>query len=105
MKCTSTPKPITVYKSRYSAFLSSPPELEEKLVSLNRNQLIVTGVTTNVCVESTIMDAMQLDYEVILVSDATTTFDEVIKEASLLNISLLFGDVRSTQSILTEIGH
>ena len=94
-----------VFKNRYSAFLPAPPEseLQLKLTSLNIKQLIVTGVATNVCVESTIRDAMQLDYKVILIKDATTTFDDVIKEASLLNIRLLFGDVRKCQDVIDEI--
>ena len=94
-----------VFKNRYSAFLPVPPEseLQLKLTSLNIKQLIVTGVVTNVCVESTIRDAMQLDYEVILISDATTTFDNVIKEATLMNIRLFFGDVRKNQDVIDKI--
>lgn len=94
-----------VFKNRYSAFLPAPPEseLQIKLISLNIKQLIVTGVATNVCVESTVRDAMQLDYEVILISDATTTFDNVIKETTLMNIRLLFGDVRKCQDVIDEI--
>lgn len=94
-----------VFKNRYSAFLPVPSksDLQLKLSSLKIKQLIVTGVATNVCVESTVRDAMQLDYEVILIKDATTTFDEIIKEASLMNIRLLFGDVRSAQNIIAEI--
>lgn len=92
-----------VFKNRYSAFLTETSELQSLLDSLNKNQLIFTGVATNVCVESTVRDAMQLDFEVILVSDATTTFDEIVKEVTLMNTRLFFGDVRSTQDVINEI--
>lgn len=93
-----------IMKNRYSAFCRGASNLDETLKSLNRNQLIVTGLAANVCVESTIRDAMQLDYEVILVRDATASFDEVLFEATLTNVKLFFGDVRSTPELLEAIG-
>jgi len=39
----------------------------------------------NICVESTLRDAMQLDYEVILVSDGTTATDDILRESTLAN--------------------
>jgi ureidoacrylate peracid hydrolase len=88
-----------VFKNRYSAFRSNPPELQEKLDSLKRTQLIVAGIAANVCVESTVRDAMQLDYEVVLVSDGITTFDKTLLESTLKNIMLFFGDVRTTEEV------
>ncbi|MFA6033138.1 MAG: isochorismatase family cysteine hydrolase [Myxococcota bacterium] len=92
-----------VFKNRYSAFLSHPPELENLLKRLGRDQLIVAGVAANVCVESTIRDAMQLDYEVVLVPDATTSFDAVLMEATLTNTRLFFGDVKRTVEVIREV--
>ncbi|MFH1151108.1 MAG: cysteine hydrolase [Actinomycetota bacterium] len=65
-----------VFKNRYSAFLSQPPELEQKLQLLRKSQILVAGIAANACVESTVRDAMQLDYEVVLVSDGTTAANE-----------------------------
>lgn len=93
-----------VFKNRYSAFLSRPPELENLLKRLGRDQIIIGGVAANVCVESTLRDAMQLDYEVILVSDATTSFDVALMEATLVNTQLFFGDVRNTGEVVRELG-
>jgi ureidoacrylate peracid hydrolase len=93
-----------VFKNRYSAFLSRPPELGDLLERLGRDQLIIGGVAANVCVESTLRDAMQLDYEVILVSDATTSFNSVLLEATLVNTQLFFGDVRNTGEVLKDLG-
>ncbi|OHE75730.1 MAG: hypothetical protein A2107_09480 [Verrucomicrobia bacterium GWF2_62_7] len=91
-----------VFKNRYSAFLSNPPELREKLDSLKRRQLIVAGVAANVCVESTVRDAMQLDYEVVLVSDGVTATDDALLESTLVNTRLFFGDVRTAEEIMQE---
>ncbi|RLD68022.1 MAG: hypothetical protein DRI84_00775 [Bacteroidetes bacterium] len=92
-----------VFKNRYSAFLSTPPELQNKLKSLHRTQLIIAGVAANVCVESTIRDAMQLDYEVTLLSDGTTATSNHLLESTLQNIQLFFGDVRSVDELIKEI--
>lgn len=93
-----------IFKNRYSAFRSCPPELENLLKRLGRDQLIIGGVAANVCVESTLRDAMQLDYEVVLVSDATTSFDAVLLEATFVNTQLFFGDVRSTGKVVKDLG-
>jgi len=98
-----TSRDHVVMKNRYSAFQSNPPELKEKLDSLHRTQLVIAGIAANVCVESTIRDAMQLDYEVVLISDCTTTFDEVLLEATMKNTLHFFGDVRSADEIMGEL--
>ncbi|HOW56309.1 MAG TPA: cysteine hydrolase [Syntrophorhabdaceae bacterium] len=92
-----------VFKNRYSAFLSDPPEFKEKLDSLKRTQLIIAGVAANVCVESTARDAMQLGYEVVLVADGTTTISEALFENTLRNIMMFFGDVRTAQEIMDAL--
>ncbi len=88
-----------VFKNRYSALLSRPPGLREKLDALKRTQLIVAGVAANVCVESTVRDAMQMDYEVILVADGTTATSDALMENALRNTMLFFGDVRTAEEV------
>lgn len=92
-----------VFKNRYSAFLSNPPELRDKLEALGRKQLLIAGIAANVCVESTLRDAMQLDYEVILVSDGTTSPDEAALQNTLTNTRLFFGDVQITDEIAVNL--
>jgi ureidoacrylate peracid hydrolase len=92
-----------VFKNRYSAFLSNPPELRDKLEALKRRQLIVAGVAANVCVESTVRDAMQLDYEVVLVSDGITASDETLLDSTMKNTLLFFGDVRTTEEVIEAL--
>jgi ureidoacrylate peracid hydrolase len=94
-----------VFKNRYSAFLSNPPELRERLESLQRTQLVIAGIAANVCVESTVRDAMQLNYEVVLVSDGVTASDETLLESTLTNTRLFFGDVRTAEEIIEATGN
>ena len=89
-----------VFKNRYSAFLSDPPELHTLLKKLNKHQLWVAGIAANVCVESTLRDAMQLDYEVILISDGTTATSDTALENTLENTYHFFGDVRTASDII-----
>lgn len=93
-----------VCKNRYSAFLSDPPELRGKLAELGRSQLLITGVAANVCVESTLRDAMQLDYEVILIADGTTGPDRAAVQNTINNTRLFFGDVRQAGEVAAALG-
>lgn len=92
-----------VFKNRYSAFLSDPPELRRKLEQLKRTQLIVAGIAANVCVESTVRDAMQLDYAVALAADGIATFDQALLKSTLKNTMLFFGDVLTMQEIMDRL--
>lgn len=94
---------IQVPKNRYSAFIGNSSELKNVLKKLKKSQLIFTGIGTNVCVESTVRDAMMLNYEVLVVSDATATISNLMHEISLMNIKMFFGDVLTTKQVLSEI--
>src|SRR5437016_8399104 len=51
---------IVIYKTRFSGFYET--DLDATLKKLRIKYLIVTGVTTSICVESTVRDAMFRDY-------------------------------------------
>ncbi|MCB2185639.1 MAG: cysteine hydrolase [Deltaproteobacteria bacterium] len=88
-----------VAKNRYSALAPGSSRLAQVLAGLGRRQLILGGAATNVCVESTARDAMQRGYEVTVLADATTAFDPLLHEISLLNLKLFFGDVRTAAEV------
>jgi len=92
-----------INKKRYSAFIAGSSKLNNLLKKLKVDTLIITGVGTNVCCESTARDAMMLNYKVIFISDANATFSKFFHETTLMNIKLLFGDVISTKEILSDI--
>jgi ureidoacrylate peracid hydrolase len=60
---------IVLYKHRYSAFFET--ELDAILKNRGIRNLIFTGCTTSVCIESTIRDAFFRDYCCILLADCT----------------------------------
>jgi ureidoacrylate peracid hydrolase len=91
------PGEITVLKHRYSPFVNAP--LDTVLRAQGIETLLLTGVTTNVCVESTARDAFMRDYRVVVVSDCVAACDDETNAASLLNISRYFGTVLASQEV------
>jgi nicotinamidase-related amidase len=61
---------IRIFKNRYSALIPGSSGLERMLRSLGIDTLLIAGTKTNVCCESTARDAMMLDFNVVMVSDA-----------------------------------
>lgn len=89
---------VIIDKDRYSAFYGT--NLEIILRNRGIDTLIVTGVASNVCCESTARDAFFRDFLVLFVSDCTATVDERLHRATLDNISAFFGRVMSWQEVL-----
>lgn len=92
-----------VVKRRFSAFVQGSSNLEEILRGAGIDTLIFAGTTTDVCVESSARDAMMLDYEVIVVSDATSAITEHGHQASLKILGRNFAEVTDSETILRRI--
>ena len=94
---------VVIFKHRFSGFFET--ELDAVLKSRGIKQLIVTGCTTSICVESTIRDAMFRDYSCVLLADCTgepigNGLPRSNHEASLLAIEVLLGWVSSSESFI-----
>lgn len=89
--------PIVV-KHRYSAFLNT--RLESVLHTLRIETLVMTGVATNVCVESTARDGFQRDYNVVFLDDCSATYDRTLHDATLTNMRNHFGTVLKADDVL-----
>ncbi len=98
-ECAPTPEDIVLPKHRYSAFIGTP--LDAILRANGIRTLILTGVATNVCVESTARDGFMLDYHIVLPSDLTAGVNDQAKQMSLLNINTFFGEVVESDSIVS----
>lgn len=92
-----------VIKRRYSAFIQGSSNIENVLRDNRLDTLIVTGVATNVCCESTARDAMMLNYRALMVSDACATATDEEHAAALGNFYLFFGDVQSTDEVMAKL--
>jgi ureidoacrylate peracid hydrolase len=86
-----------IVKHRYSAFVGT--SLEVVLRTLARPTLLLAGITTNVCVESTARDAFMRDYHVVLVEDCAAAATKEEHEATLHNMRAYFGHVLDSRSI------
>ncbi|GAB4376420.1 MAG: cysteine hydrolase [Elainellaceae cyanobacterium] len=89
---------IVVNKHRYSAFIGT--RLDQVLRSLKRETIIMTGVATNVCVESTARDGFMLDYYVVFMADCTASSNEMAHHATLENIGRHFGVVATAEEVI-----
>ena len=98
-KVSPTDKDYVITKHRYSAFYGT--ELDLILRSKEIESIILTGVSTNVCVETTARDAMMRDYRVILLEDCTATVSEEEHQAALNNVRKYFGMVCTSQEIFS----
>jgi ureidoacrylate peracid hydrolase len=94
---------IVIYKTRFSGFYQT--DLDATLKKLPIKYLIVTGVTTSICVESTVRDAMFRDYLCVLLRNCMSEpighdFSRTNHDASLLNVEVLFGWVSDSDQFL-----
>ena len=64
---------IIIQKTRPNSFLNT--SLEETLKQLGVEQLVITGMMTHMCIDSSTRAAAELGYQPILVADATATRD------------------------------
>lgn len=94
---------ITVDKTRFGAFVPGASLLHELLQERGIDTLIITGTLTNCCCESTARDAMQMNYKVIFVADATATLTDAAHNATLENMAMLFADVMTTSEVIAAI--
>jgi ureidoacrylate peracid hydrolase len=97
---------VVVPKHRYSGFFET--QLDSVLRGLGVQNLIVTGCTTSVCVESTVRDAMFRDYRCVVLEDCTAepigaSNTRGNHEASLLTIELLLGWVSSSSKFIAAL--
>src|SRR5216684_2542013 len=94
---------IVMYKTRFSGFYQT--DLDATLKKLGIKYLIVTGVTTSICVESTVRDAMFRDYLCVLLRDCMSEpighdLPRTNHEASLLNTEVLLGWVSDSEQFI-----
>ncbi len=97
VKCSSKP--------RYSGFVDT--NLDSYLRAKDIRYLFLTGITTNVCVESTGRDAFFAEYWPILIEDAVNhTGPEYCADATLWNFENIFGWVTHSKNVLASLkGH
>ncbi|PCG90329.1 Hypothetical protein PENO1_099760 [Penicillium occitanis (nom. inval.)] len=84
-----------------SAFQNT--DLSLQLRQREITHLVIAGLTTNTCVESTARYARELGYHVTLISDASVAFSLKLQEAAR-EVWPLLGDVKTTGEWVASLG-
>jgi ureidoacrylate peracid hydrolase len=87
-----------VIKHRYSAFINT--RLDSILRTFKVENLIMTGVSTNVCVESTARQGYMLDYNIVFLSDCTAAYSQEEHDMALYNMKSHFGLVAKADDVI-----
>ena len=93
-----------VNKSQYDAFFRT--SLETVLRELEVNQVVISGVMTHLCCETTARSAFMHGFEAFFLADGTATYNEAFHLSSLINLSHGFASLKlvsDIQSCLSEI--
>lgn len=90
-----------VLKHRYSAFYNT--DLETILRCMKVEDLVISGIMTNLCCESTARDAYFRDYRVFFPADGTGSVTEEMHLASLMNLAFGFAFVTETENIISDL--
>ena len=76
------------YKPRWGAFYGTP--LESHLHSLDVNTVVITGCNFPNCPRTTIYEASERDFRIVLVKDATSqTYDKALEEMMSIGVSVM----------------
>jgi ureidoacrylate peracid hydrolase len=80
-----------IVKHRFSAFHNT--ELDTVLRSHGIRTLVMTGVASNVCVETTAREGFVRDYYIVFTADGTACYSDADHQATLRNIDRFFGQI------------
>jgi ureidoacrylate peracid hydrolase len=94
------PGDLQASKSRFSAFIPGKSDLPEKLATQGIENVVITGMLTNFCCETSARDAMMLDFKVVMVSDANAARYKEDHEIGFSTVYQSFGDVLTTDEVL-----
>ena len=95
------PGDLLIDKNRYSAFFKTG--LDEILRAKGIEELIITGVMTNCCCETTARDGFVRDFRIFFVADATATANEELHIASLKTLAYGFAHIVSTGQVCRQL--
>lgn len=94
---------IVIDKYRYSALARHSSSLPEILCEKRIESVIITGLATNACCESTARDAFFNGFRTFFIDDATATHSDEEHNATLTTLAIAFADVRSTDEMMAII--
>ncbi|HSB66080.1 MAG TPA: isochorismatase family protein [Anaerolineales bacterium] len=96
-----TSKGTLIQKSQYDAFYRT--ELDELLREAGVLQLVLCGVMTHLCCETTARSAFMHGYEVFFPVDGTATYNVAFHKASILNLAHGFASIVFVKDVLVAL--
>ena len=96
-----TSRGTIIEKSQYDAFYQS--DLDQRLQEKRVTQLVITGVMTHLCCETTARCAFMHGFEVFFPIDGTATYHEAYHRASLQNLAHGFAVITTLAQLLDQI--
>ena len=95
---TPHPGELVILKPRYSGFVGTT--LDAELRSRGIRTLLMAGIASNVCVESTLRDAYFREYWPVMIEDATMPAGSPeIQRATVHNVTTFFGWVSTAREV------
>ncbi len=96
------PSDLVITKSRYSGFAGT--SLDALLRSRGIRSLLMAGIASNVCVESTLRDAYFHEYWPVMIEDATMPAGSPeIQRATVHNVTTFFGWVSTAAEVVDAL--
>jgi nicotinamidase-related amidase len=92
---------LQVDKYNYGAFHRT--SLLDSLQAQGVDTVVVTGTVTQICVDETARGAFREGLNAVMVSDAVSSFDQKLHEATLANFAMKFGWVMTTDQIIAAL--
>ncbi len=90
-----------IIKKRYSAFFGTT--LDQTLATMQPDALIIAGINTHACVRTTVTDAYQRDWRVVLAADCIGSYDQEHHNISLRYMKDKLATVMSNEEILSAL--
>jgi len=96
------PQPAELVLNKVSVGAFATTGLEHILRNMGIETLVFARGWTNACVETSARDASDLGFRFVVVEDACAAAMPLLHDATMINISILFGRVLTTAEIIKK---
>lgn len=102
-----TPEDLIVDKTRYGAFHAT--DLAERLRRSGIDTVVISGIATNICCETTAREAAQHDFRVVVLSDGTATKEmngvsaHDLQKATLASLGMVFAQIATIDEVVDKL--
>ena len=101
------PSDVVLNKPRYGAFHGT--DLAAILRSREVDTVVISGIATNICCETTAREAAQHDFRVFFLSDGTATKEmngvpaEDLQRATCASVGMVFAQIATIDEVMQKI--